>query len=47
MIAIRVEPKYRFVTRSLSGRSHKAEPNAPITAKSEVTDFLKLLKLIW
>jgi hypothetical protein len=46
MLAIRVEIKYRFVTRSLSVWGPKGEPNAPIAAESEVADFLRLLKLI-
>jgi hypothetical protein len=46
-IAIGVEPEYRFVTRSLSGWGPKREPNAPIAARSEMTDLLRLLKLIW
>jgi hypothetical protein len=46
ILAIGVEPEYRFVTRSLSGWGPKGEPNAPIVAESEVTDFLRLLKLI-
>jgi hypothetical protein len=46
MLAIGVEPEYRSVARSLSGWGPKGEPNAPITAKSEVMDFLRLLKLI-
>jgi hypothetical protein len=46
MLAIRVEPEYRSVTRLLSGWGPKEEPNAPITVKSEVADFLRLLKLI-
>jgi hypothetical protein len=46
MLAIRIETEYRSVTRSLSGWGSKVEPNAPITAESEVTDFLRLLKLI-
>jgi hypothetical protein len=46
LIAIRVEPEYRYVTRSLSGWGPKGESNAPITAESEVADFLRLLKLI-
>jgi hypothetical protein len=41
MIAIRVEPEYRFVGRSLSEWGPKGEPNAPIAAKSEVVDFLR------
>jgi hypothetical protein len=47
LIAIGVEPEYRSITRSLSGWGPKGEPNAPITAKSEVADFLRLLQLIW
>jgi hypothetical protein len=46
MLAIGVEPEYRYITRPLSGWGPKGEPNAPITAKSEVTYFLRLLKLI-
>jgi hypothetical protein len=46
MLAIKVEPEYRSVTRSLYGWGPKGEPDAPITAESEVTDFLRLLKLI-
>jgi hypothetical protein len=46
MLVIGVEPEYRSVTRSLSGWGPKGEPNAPIAAESEVTDFLRLLKLI-
>jgi hypothetical protein len=45
MLTIRVEPDYRSITRSLSGWGPKGEPNAPITAESEVVDFLRLLKL--
>jgi hypothetical protein len=41
MLAIGVEPEYIFVTRSLSGWGPKGELNAPITAKSEVVDFLR------
>jgi hypothetical protein len=47
LIAIRVEPKYRSVSRSLSGWGPKGESNAPIVAESEMTDLLRLLKLIW
>jgi hypothetical protein len=47
MLAIRVEPEYRSVIRSLSEWGPKREPNASITNESEVTDFLRLLKLIW
>jgi hypothetical protein len=46
MLAIRVEPEYRSVSRSLSGWIPKGESNAPIATESEVTDFLRLLKLI-
>jgi hypothetical protein len=46
MLAIGVETEYRSVTRSLSGWGPKGEPNAPIATESEVTDFLRLLKLI-
>jgi hypothetical protein len=46
MLAIGVEPEYRSVTRSLSGWGPKGEHNAPIATESEVTDFLRLLKLI-
>jgi hypothetical protein len=46
MLAIGVEPKYRSVTRSLSGWGPKGESNALIVAESEVMDFLRLLKLI-
>jgi hypothetical protein len=46
MLAIGVETEYRSVTRSLSGWGPKGESNAPITAESEVTDFLRLLKFI-
>jgi hypothetical protein len=47
LIAIGVEPEYRYVSRLLSGWGPKGEPNAPITAESEMTDLLRLLKLIW
>jgi hypothetical protein len=47
LIAIGVELEYRSVSRSLSGWGHKGEPNARITAESEMTDLLRLLKLIW
>jgi hypothetical protein len=46
LIAIRVETEYRSVTKSLSGWGPKGEPNAPIATESEVTDLLRLLKLI-
>jgi hypothetical protein len=47
LIAIGVEPEYKSVSRSLSGWGPKGELNAPITAESEMTDLLRLLKLIW
>jgi hypothetical protein len=43
MLAIGVEPKYRSVTRSLSGWGSKGEPNAPIAAGSKDADSLKLI----
>jgi hypothetical protein len=46
ILSIGVEPEYRYVTRSFSGLGPKGELNAPIAAESEVTDFLRLLKLI-
>jgi hypothetical protein len=46
MIAIRVEPEYRSVARSLYGCGPNRDPNALITVESEVMDSLKLLKLI-
>jgi hypothetical protein len=46
MLAIGVEPEYRSVTRLLSGYDPKGEPNVPIVTESDVTDFLRLLKLI-
>jgi hypothetical protein len=47
LIAIGVEPEYRYISRSLSGWGPKQEPNVSIAAESEMTDFLRLLKLIW
>jgi hypothetical protein len=47
LIAIGVEIEYRSVSRSLSGWGPKGEPNALIAAESEMTDLLRLLKLIW
>jgi hypothetical protein len=47
LIAIGVETEYRSVSRSLSGLGPKGERNAPIAAESEMTDLLRLLKLIW
>jgi hypothetical protein len=46
MIAIGVEAEYRSVGRPLSRWGPKGEPNAPITAESEITDSLRSLKLI-
>jgi hypothetical protein len=46
MLTIGVEAEYRSVTTSLSEWGPKGELNAPITAESEVIDFLRLLKLI-
>jgi hypothetical protein len=46
LIAIGVELEYRYVSKSLSGWGPKGEPNAPIIAESEMTDLLRLLKLI-
>jgi hypothetical protein len=39
MLAIGIEPKYRSISRSLSGWSPKGESNASIAAGSEVADF--------
>jgi hypothetical protein len=47
LIAIGVEAEYRSVSRSLSRWGPKGDPNAPITAESEMMNLLKLLKLIW
>jgi hypothetical protein len=47
LIAIGVESEYRSVSRSLSGWGSKGERNAPIAAKSEMMDLLRLLKLVW
>jgi hypothetical protein len=46
LIAIGVELEYRYVSKSLYGWGPKGEPNAPIIAESEMTDLLRLLKLI-
>jgi hypothetical protein len=46
LIAIGVEIEYRSVTRSLSRWGPKGEPNALIAAESEMTNLLRLLKLI-
>jgi hypothetical protein len=42
----RVEPEYRSVARSLSRRGPKGEPYAPIATESEITELLRMLKLI-
>jgi hypothetical protein len=47
LIAIGVESECRSVSRSLSVWGTKGEPNAPIAAKSEMMNLLRLLKLIW
>jgi hypothetical protein len=46
LIAIRVELEYISVSRSLSEWGPKGKTNAPIAAKSEMVDLLRLLKLI-
>jgi hypothetical protein len=46
LIAIGVELEYRSVVRSLYAWGPKGEPNVPIVAESEVTNFFSLLKLI-
>jgi hypothetical protein len=46
LIAIRVEPEYRFVSKSLSAWGPKGEPNTSIAIQSEMMDLLRLLKLI-
>jgi hypothetical protein len=46
LIAIRVETAYIPISRSLSGLGHKGELNVLIAAESEMTDLLRLLKLI-
>jgi hypothetical protein len=45
LIAIGVEPKYRFVARPRFERGPKGEPDALIIAQSEIVDLLRL-KLI-
>jgi hypothetical protein len=47
LIAIGVESEYRSVSISLSGWGLKGELNALIIAESDMTDLLRLLKLIW
>jgi hypothetical protein len=46
LIAIKVEAEYRSVTRSLSERGPKGESDASIATESEITDLLRMLKLI-
>jgi hypothetical protein len=46
ILAIGLKTEYRYVTRPLSRWGPKGESNAPIVVESEVTDFLRLLKLI-
>jgi hypothetical protein len=46
MLAIGVEPGYRSVARSLSGWDPEGEPNALITAESDIMNLLRRLKLI-
>jgi hypothetical protein len=41
MIAIGVEPEYRYVVRSLSEWGSNGELNAPIVAESKFTNFLR------
>jgi hypothetical protein len=45
-IAIGLEPEYRSVARSLFGRGSKGKLDVLITAKSEIVDLLRQLKLI-
>jgi hypothetical protein len=47
LIAIGVEPEYRYVSRSLSEWGPKGDPNAAIAVESEMVNLLRLLKLIW
>jgi hypothetical protein len=47
LIAIGVEPEYKSVAISLFGWGPKGEPYASIAAESKVTNFFRLLKLIW
>jgi hypothetical protein len=46
LIDIGVEPEYRSIARSLSGRGPNGEPDASITTESEIVDLLRRLKLI-
>jgi hypothetical protein len=39
LIAIVVELGYRYVVRSISRQGPKGEPDVPIAAESEVTNF--------
>jgi hypothetical protein len=41
MLAIRVEPEYISIARSLSRWGPKGESDALIIAESEITDFLR------
>jgi hypothetical protein len=47
LIAIGVEPEYISVSISLSRWGPKGELNASIATGSEMTDLVRLLKLIW
>jgi hypothetical protein len=47
LIAIGVEPEYRSVSTSLFEWGPKGKLNAPIAVESEMTNLLRLLKLIW
>jgi hypothetical protein len=47
LIAIGVEPEYISVSGSLSRWDAKGEPNTPIAVENEITNLLRLLKLIW
>jgi hypothetical protein len=44
MIAIRVEQKYKSISKSLFGWGNKGESNAPITAKREVAGFFEAVE---
>jgi hypothetical protein len=46
LIAIGVEPYYRYIARSLSGWGPKGEPDASIAAECEIMNLLRRLKLI-
>jgi hypothetical protein len=45
LIAIGVEPEYRFITRSLSRWGPKVELNASITTESEIMDFFETVEV--